>query len=357
MTQTTPPPIANWPSWGQPFRKTARGLLCRRFTTGTTFTVFFSLVFMGFQLSGLEAARSPRVLVFVPPTILVLTVLHFLFIARPLYAVRREAKRAFGPWREQWTQFEQQSSEFQQSVREAGYRLEDAFSRAPAIPAVAWRLYRQLQMEMPNNSISLVGPEADERARLRIDRVLSTMLCELVKHGGPMVVGKTTQPSNVVIAILMPEPEIQVWVRLDFVRQGDALVPRFLCGIQEWASKFQDHMGRRYPGDMVRLRRAAFRSQCSVLLFAIPGFGVVIFAIAAYNAARELFTLDRVANLRATFNPTCGDSSDPAIIGLLKEQTPGAMQWVTIRPEAEASLTSIKNQMLNIAYLATASSR
>jgi hypothetical protein len=134
-------------------------------------------------------------------------------------------------------------------------------------------------------------------------------------------------------------------------------VPRLLCGIQEWASKFQDHLGKRYPGDLVRLKRAALKDRLMLLMFAIPGVGVVLFAIAAFLTAKEFFTTDRVTNLRAQLYPNCGDSSDPAILGLLKEQTKGAQQWVTTMPETEASLESIKREVLTLAQMAVRSVR
>jgi hypothetical protein len=287
MNQNTPTPLIDWPYWGKPFAKTPRGYYCRRHTTSATLKVVLAtFVLSPFLLANADLKENPILLAFPLVSAAIAGGLHYLLYVRPLRPSIREAREGLEPWRRQWLDGERSSLALQQQVREAGYRLADAFTKAPGLPATSYRLYNHLDMPMPECSIPLDRQEAIERAPHMMQYALSAVLCNLVRIGGPMVVGRIGDAG--VLAIFKPFEAYQVWAKVEFQRSGDALVPRLFTGVQTWSHRYQDNTGNRYPGDMVKIKRHHFfKANFEVLMFLIPIVGQFLAVIAIYTAIRH----------------------------------------------------------------------
>lgn len=349
MNQNTPTPLIDWPYWGKPFAKTPRGYYCRRHTTSATLKVVLGTLFLAFVLllAG-DVKDDSRALAFAlvfPPTAAIFAgFVHYFLYVRPLRPSIREARQGLEPWRRQWLDSERSSLALQQQVREAGYRLEDAFMKAPGLPATAYRLSNHLDMPMPECSIPLDRQEAIERAPHMMQYALSAVLCNLVRIGGPMVVGRIGDAG--VLAIFKPYDGYQVWAKVEFQRIGDSLVPRLFTGLQTWTHRYQDRQGTRYPGDMAKIKRHHFKANFAVLMFLVPVMGQILAAISIYSAIRDYFATDRVASFRSELWPWCGDSSDPVIMSGYKQAIPGSNSWIYTTPEAQGTLDSLKRRIL-----------
>ena len=348
MSEQLPTPIANWPFWNLPFRKTARGYYCRRHLVYGPLMVF--LVTLGLGLSVLATEEPAMLARVVVPVLIAVWVFYFWFFLRPLLPMIREAKKTHEPWRHEWLKFEQQSLAFQQTIRSENFRLEEAFEKAPVAPACTYRIYNRTERLFAESAIRLDVPDAEALAVNKMDTSLSRMLCGLVQLGGKMVVGKL-YGQRTIRAVFMLDQGIQIWVNYDFVRSGDALVPRFEIGVQEWSLRFTDQDGRRYPGDLVKLKRHFLFGRVKFfLIMAIPIFGWLLALIPVLAAAWSVFSIDRRVQLRSELFPGCGDSADLAIMGAWKDSIPGAAKWVFSTPPTVAMINALKERLMTVAY-------
>ena len=347
MSEQLPTPIANWPFWNLPFRKTARGFYCHQQLVYGPLMVL--LVTLGLGLAVL-ALDDPKLVLVAAPVLIVVWVFYYWFFLRPVIPMAREAKRCHEPWRHEWLKFEQQSVAFQQVVRSENFRLDQAFEKAPVAPPCTYRIYNRTERLFAESAIRLDVPDAEAEAVSKMDASLSRMLCGLVQVGGQMVVGKLCG-GRIVRALFIIDQGIQVWVNYDFVRSGDALVPRFTIGVQEWSLRFTDQNGRRYPGDLVKLKRHFFFSRVKFfLIMAIPIFGWLFALIPVIAAALSVFSIDRRVQLRSEFFPECGDSADLALMGTWKDSIPGAAKWVFSTPPTLAMINALKERLMTVAF-------
>lgn len=358
MSQNHQSPVITWPFWGEPFEKTPRGYLCHRKTTGATFRAFFAVCAFLVPTACIVLvvlARGYRVDVEIPEIIVGLLVLPVLgallastlvavLLVRPLRPIVREAQEDAEQWRTRWLAFEQSSLALQERIRDTGYRLEDAYSKAPVTPAYSYRLQNHLSIVIAECGIPFDRQDAIERARHLLDYGLSAVLCNLVRMGGPMVVGRVGKAG--IVAIFAPLNGYQVWAQVQFEQSGGALVPRLLIGIQTWSHRFQDRQGTRYPGDMARIKQHHRGVYATYLLYAFPFWGWIHAIGCLYSFVSEYFHTDQVASFRAELWPECGDSSDVVIISGFKQVIPGAAGWVFSTPETQDMLDSLKRRIL-----------
>lgn len=350
MNQDLQSPVITWPFWGQPFDKTPRGYFCRRNTAWALLKVAVGTVLIGVPV--LFTVPHVYTLGLVVGFAAVAAGAHYLLFVRPIRPSVREARDNLQPWRAQWLDFEQGSLALQLRVRENGYRFEDAFNNAPYFPAYVHRLYNPLEIAMPEYGIPLDRQESSERAPHTMEYGLSALVCNLVRIGTPMVVGRIA-PAGV-LAILKPFDNYQVWVKVEFERSGDVLVPRLLTGFQTWNHRFQDNRGRRYPGDMFKVKWSHFKTNARFLFLPLPIVGFIAAGIAVVCAVAEYFQTDRIASFRSGLWPLSGDSSDPVILSGYKQAIWGSAQWTHATPEAQATLDSLKRQIIEAVTLSLA---
>jgi hypothetical protein len=349
MSEQLPTPIANWPFWNLPFRKTARGYYCRQQLVYGPLMVF--LVTLGLGLAVLAAPEPAMLARIVVPLLIAVWVFYFWFFIRPILPIVREAKKTHEPWRHEWLKFEQQSLAYQQMIRAENFRLEDAFDKAPVAPPCTYRMYNHIERLFAESAIRLDVPDAEALAIRKMDSSLSRMLCGLVQMGGKMVVGKL-YGERTVRAVLLLDQGIQIWANFDFVRSGDALVPRFTVSVQEWSLRFTDENGRRYPGDLIRLKRHFFVQRLKdVFWLAIPFVGWLIALIPVIAAAWSVFSIDRRVQVRSELLPSAGDSADLAIMGMWKDSIKGADKWVFSTPQTLAMIAAVKERMMSVTYV------
>lgn len=356
MSQSPQTPVIDWPFWGQPFEHTPRGYLCRRKTSGAMFRAFFAVfvftlpivfLFQFIFIKRMDFVPALLSWIFIPGIAgFIAASLVSVLLVRPIRPVVREAREEAERWRPRWLDFEQSSLALQQQIREAGYRLEDAFTKCPYAPSYFYRLQDPVSIVLPECGIPLDRQEAIERAPHLMEYGLSAVLCNLARIGGRMVVGRTANAG--IVAILAPLNGYQVWVQVEFERSGDALVPRLLTGFQTWSHRFQDNLGKRYPGDMVSIKRHHRGIYGNFLLFAFPIWGWIQGLITLGAFVSEYLRTDQAASLRAELWPAGGDSTDVVIISGFKQAIPGASRWVLSTRETQDMLDSMKRRILEV---------
>lgn len=169
--------IIPWPAWDQPFHGTPRGYIATRETKWKPFVallgcVFVSVTFIGFGLREVAIAMPISILTWLG-----------VYVAKilPLRKVVAEARNQCRTWRQAWRAFEDQSAAFQRDVRCADCTEDDAFDRAPMLPAITWQVSNHVLKPLPDYVISSDMPHdmQIEFAQQNIARVL----CEIARLG------------------------------------------------------------------------------------------------------------------------------------------------------------------------------
>lgn len=151
-----------------------------------------------------------------------------------------------------------------------------------------------------------------------------------------------------VYAITAIDRDSQFWAYISFQYQGGMLTPQLTMGLQTWANAFMDHKGRKYPGDLAKLRRHTLKELFASLVVAIPVFGLfALLVVGGVGHVRRLFQTNHAVALRDVLRSHCGDSSDPYILGIEKRDIKDAENWTTLLPAALSRVEAMKAHTLH----------